>query len=74
MLMSEKDDVTYPFDPLNPPALTDEQRARLAALAAMPDDDIDTSDIPPLADRFFARAKRNPFMRQTKSLPPKPSS
>jgi uncharacterized protein (DUF4415 family) len=31
-----------------------------------PDDRIDTSDIPPLADDFFRRAVRNPFYRPIK--------
>jgi hypothetical protein len=33
-----------------PPEFTEEQRAELEALAAMPDDTIDYSDAPPLPD------------------------
>ena len=36
-------------------------------LKAMPDKDIDTSDIPPLTDAFFQNAVRNPFYRPTKT-------
>lgn len=36
---------------------TAEQMARLNALAEMPDEDIDYSDIPPLTDEELARMK-----------------
>jgi uncharacterized protein (DUF4415 family) len=49
------------------PALTAEQRAELAALQAMDDDAIDTSDIPPLNDGFWENAVRNPFYKPTKT-------
>ena len=39
-----------------PPPLTDEQRARLAALATMPDDQIDYSDAPWLPDAVWMKA------------------
>jgi uncharacterized protein (DUF4415 family) len=64
--MSKRDGVTFEFDPTNPPPLSDEKRAQIDALAAMSDDAIDTSDIPPLTDAFFARAVRNPFYRPVK--------
>jgi uncharacterized protein (DUF4415 family) len=38
-----------------PPELTPEQKARLDALAALPDDQIDTSDIPELPDMEWRR-------------------
>lgn len=38
--------------PMNKPSETDWER-----IEAMTDDDIDTSDIPPLTDEFFKRAK-----------------
>jgi hypothetical protein len=41
--------------------LTAAQRRELAALAALPDDTIDYSDIPPLTERFWENAVRNPF-------------
>jgi len=48
------------------PELTRAQRAELAALREMPDATIDTTDIAPLDDAFWARAVRNPFYRPTK--------
>ena len=47
-------------------ALTAAQRRELAALAALPDDKIDYSDIPPLTERFWENAVRNPFYRPVK--------
>lgn len=38
----------------------------MAKLAAMPDDKIDYSDIPPLTERFWKNALRNPFYRPVK--------
>lgn len=38
------------------PEMSDEQKKRLAALAARPDDQIDTSDIPEWTAEDFARA------------------
>jgi uncharacterized protein (DUF4415 family) len=46
--------------------LTPAQRRKLAALARLPDDQIDYSDIPPLTDRFWKNAIRNPFYRPVK--------
>jgi uncharacterized protein (DUF4415 family) len=46
--------------------LTAKQRRQVAALASMPDDEIDYSDIPPLKDRFWKQAVRNPFYRPVK--------
>jgi uncharacterized protein (DUF4415 family) len=42
------------------------QRRELAALAALPDDKIDYSDIPPLTEKFWKDAVRNPFYRPVK--------
>ncbi len=56
--------VRYVIDLENPPPLTDEQKARLKALAEMPDSEIDYSDIPPLDDAFWERAVPNPFFRK----------
>jgi len=58
--------VTYEFDPDNPPELAASQKADLEALDAMSDDDIDYSDIPPLDEKFWQNAVRNPFMRPIK--------
>lgn len=54
-------------DLANLPPLTAEQKAELAALAARPDSDIDTSDIPELSEEFWQKAVRNPFYRPTKT-------
>ncbi|MGE0282992.1 MAG: BrnA antitoxin family protein [Rhizobiaceae bacterium] len=58
--------VTYYLDLENPPPLTDEQRAELDALKARPDSEIDFSDIPPLTEKFWRNAKRNPYFRPVK--------
>ena len=49
-----------------PSGLTAAQRRELAALAALPDDKIDHSDIPPLTEKFWKNAVRNPFYRPVK--------
>lgn len=41
-------------------------RKRLAEIAALPDDEIDYSDIPPLTEKFWQNAVRNPFYRPVK--------
>jgi uncharacterized DUF497 family protein len=46
--------------------LTAAQRRKVAALAAQPDARIDYSDIPPLTERFWENAVRNPFYRPIK--------
>ena len=43
-----------------------EKRKELAALAAMPDERIDFSDIPELTERHFRNAKRGRFYRPVK--------
>ncbi len=58
--------VSYTLDIENPPALTTAQKEELKALAEMSDDEIDTSDIPPLDDKFWKNAVRNPFYKPTK--------
>lgn len=52
------------FDSANPPPLTDAQRAELKKLAAMPDADIDLSDIPEKLD--WPNAERGKFYRPVK--------
>lgn len=47
------------------PPLTAQQHAELAALQAMADDEIDTSDIPSLPESFWQNAVPNPFYRPT---------
>lgn len=39
-----------------PPVLSEEQKARLAALAALPDSEIDTSDAPFLPDAVWVKS------------------
>lgn len=46
--------------------LTEAQQAEIEALAAMPDEAIDTSDIPLLDDEFWKKAVRNPFYHPVK--------
>lgn len=46
--------------------LTAKQRREVATLASMPDGKTDYSDIPPLTDRFWKHAVRNPFYRPVK--------
>lgn len=58
--------VKYEVDLANLPPPTDAQEAELKALAAMPDSQIDYSDIPPLTDDFWKNAIRNPFYKPTK--------
>jgi uncharacterized protein (DUF4415 family) len=49
------------------PALTEERKAELNALAGRPDSEIDYSDIPPLDEAFWARALPNPFFKPVKT-------
>ncbi len=65
--MKKKNIVTYEFDPRDPPPLTVAQRTEVEALESLSEDSIDTSDIPPLSDRFWKNAVRNPFYRPLKS-------
>ena len=64
--MSSEKIVRSSFDPTNPPPLSDAQQEELAKLAAMRDDDIDFSDIPPLTEKFWANAERGRFYRPIK--------
>lgn len=56
--------VAYDLDTANPPPLTEAQRAELAALASMSDDDIDLSDMPEKLD--WSNAERGRFYRPVK--------
>ena len=58
--------VRYSLDPNNLPPLTPEQVAELDALSKKRDEDIDYSDIPPLDEKFWQNAVRNPFFRPVK--------
>lgn len=46
--------------------LTAGRKSRLEKLARQPDDEIDTSDIPELTEKFWQNAVRNPFYRPVK--------
>ena len=58
--------VQYQIDPAKLPQLTRQQKAELAGLAAMPDKQIDTSDIARLMEEFWKTATPNPFYRPIK--------
>lgn len=64
--MRKKGIVTVDFDPARPPPLTRKQKARLKALAALPDEAIDYSDIPPTDEAFWKTAERGKFYRPVK--------
>jgi len=46
--------------------VTSTRKRRLARLAAQPDSQIDFSEIPPLTEKFWKNAVRNPFRRRAK--------
>jgi len=46
--------------------LTEKDKRELAELAARPDSEIDYSDIPPLTEKFWKNAIRNPWYRPRK--------
>lgn len=46
--------------------LTKRQHKEITTIAAMLDDEIDFSDIPPLPESFWQNAVRNPFYRPVK--------
>jgi uncharacterized protein (DUF4415 family) len=50
----------------NLPSLTKAERAGLKALAARPDSEIDTSDIPEMTDEQWKHARRGHFYRPRK--------
>ncbi len=54
----------YELDILNPPPLTEEQKARLRALDDLPDEEIDFSDNPRLGEDFWKNAQRNPYYQR----------
>lgn len=60
--------VKFELDLTNPPPLKDTQKAELEALEALPDEETDYSDLPPLGDEFWKNAVRNPFYKPTKTL------
>ena len=62
--MSKRHLVKQTVDLAMPPVVTAEQKARLAALAALPDEQIDASDIPPLPDTGWVKAVEMPHKKQ----------
>lgn len=54
--MNKSNTVKLTLDLNNPPALSGEQKARLTALAAMPNEQIDTSDAPFRPDATWMKA------------------
>ena len=46
--------------------MTSARKRKLARLAAQPDSQIDFSEIPPLTEKFWKNAVRNPFRRHAK--------
>ena len=60
--------VTYKVDLNKPPVLSEEQKARLAALDKRQDSEIDFSDIPELDESFWKNAVKNPFYKPTKQV------
>jgi uncharacterized protein (DUF4415 family) len=59
--------VRYELDLNNPPPLTAEQQAELKALAELPDELVDHSDIAALDDEFWKNAVQNPFYKPVKT-------
>ena len=66
--MSKNNTVKRTLDPKNPPILTQEQKIRLAALAALSDDQIDTSDAPFRPDAVWVKAVDFPHAKKLISL------
>src|SRR5881397_1457689 len=58
--------VSMELDPADPAPLRRKQKAELAALAEMPDDKIDYSDIPTMPAAFWKNATRRGFYRPVK--------
>jgi hypothetical protein len=56
--------VSYTLDTL--PPMTEEDRARLMALAEMPDSEIDFSDCPEFTEEELARVAPNPYRRASR--------
>lgn len=58
--------IKYELDLARLPPLSGAQTAELAVLTALPDSQIDSSEIPPLSDAFWQHAVRNPFYKPIK--------
>jgi uncharacterized protein (DUF4415 family) len=66
--MSKSTIVKRTIDPTKVATVTKKQKARLAALAVLPDDEIDTSDIPPLSDTGWIKAAERPHGKRQITL------
>jgi uncharacterized protein (DUF4415 family) len=66
--MSKNNIVKRTLDLTKPPAVTDEQKARLSALAEMPNSHIDTRDIPPLPDAGWYKPVEIPHTKRQITL------
>lgn len=66
--MSKKNTVKLTLDPKNQPPMTEEQKARLAALAVLPDDQIDTTDAPFRPEAVWVKAVDFPHAKKLISL------
>jgi uncharacterized protein (DUF4415 family) len=64
--MNARKIVTYKLDLNNLPPLTESQKAELATLAGLPDDQIDFSDIPEVTEERMKNAVRGGFHRPVK--------
>lgn len=65
-MQQQTDLVKYEFDLANPPALTEKQQVELAALAALPDEAIDYSDLPAMSEQDWQGAQIGRFYRPIK--------
>lgn len=68
MQASKSNTVKRTLDLKTPPPLTDAQKARLDAVAAMPDEQIDYSDAPYLPHAAWAKVKELPSPKQQITL------
>lgn len=66
--MNKSNTVKLTLDLKNPPPLTEEQKLRMAALAALPDDQIDTSDAPFRADAVRVKVANLPDVKKQITL------
>ena len=66
MKKTDAETIRYDVDLANLPPLSEKQKAELAALADMPDSEIDYSDVPELSEGQFRNAVRGRFYRPVK--------
>jgi uncharacterized protein (DUF4415 family) len=66
-MSKEKDLVNHTVDLTNLAPVMARRKAELAALAVIPENEIDTTDIAPLNEAFWKNAVQNPFFRPRKT-------